>query len=646
MKRIRLEKSLCIGLCILGVNTFAQKKVEFRSLTQLGTSVNGILDSGAAILTANEYDYITNTFVPKPASIKSYVSMNDNGDVLANGTVNNLAQPVFRLNGTTEWVATNLPTTAKPYAISNNGLYIVGQNSASPSSAFMYDVKKNEFINLSGSQYKFGAAYAVNNDGIAVGWVDKGEGSTKRELAVMKPNSPIKIILAAQTGMGTQEIRGISDDGIVSGNVSGKPFIYNINTDEYKIFDLPVGYRSGILGYTSNGISVGFVQNSPADRDAIIYHESLSKPKRISELLEEEGVDLSAMPRFIGSGLVISKNGDFVGGVENGGAIAYGWILKLNGYFDKKACNISAPVDVEAFLEPGQTTAKVDYVVTSDCPTNKLVLVKGLASGSNFPAGITSVVYNLVNEKDEVIDTKMFKVYVQDFFCTPSYTDGTEPITRVKFGDLDNRSSVSIKEKQNEYFFDNIVDIVKGKTYEISVEGNTNGSQTDQIAVYFDWDQNNSFNPDVEGYFVGKITNSTGEDGQAAKMNIPIPDTAKEGIIRMRVMKAFKVEPNNPCAINYAYGQVENYYINIVKENLGTDDVISKEIKIFPNPVKNILNIQSNAKIQNVKIMNTSGQIVINTSGDKINVQSLAKGVYIIEITSTNGTIVKKVIKN
>ncbi len=648
MKQRILHKSFYVLLCSLGINAMAQNKVEFKSLYQIGQSVVGITNDGYAQLYGANYDYKTSKLIPKESHIKNFVSMNENGDVLAVGTLNGVVQTIFKLHGTTEWQATTIPTAAKPYAISNNGRYIVGQMSPD---AFLYDTQTKEYVNLSSKQYKYGAAYIVNNDGVAAGWVDKGEGSTKRELAIMKSPTDIKIILAAQTLVGTQEIRGLSDEGIATGKVGPKPFIYNINTDEYKILDLPAGTTSGILGYSNNGISVGFVQSIPDDREAIVYHESLgNKPKKLRDILEEQGVENPMPNKNTGMANVISQNGDFIGGVEVGGAAAPGWIFKLNGYFDKKACNITAPVEIEKFLTPGETSAKVTYDVTSDCSTNKLVLVKGYASGSDFPIGTTQVLYNLVNDKNEVIDTKSFKVYVRDYFCTPSYKGGTEPITRVKFGDLDNKSSADITTNQNEYFFDKVTDIVKGETYEISVEGNTNGPEMDQIAVYFDWDQNNTYNPDVEGYFVGKITNSTGTDGQVAKMNIPIPADIKEGKIRMRVMKAFKVEPNNPCSVSYAYGQTEDYLINIVKEKLGVSDVSKNTLKIAPNPVKDILIIQSSTKVKSVRITNLAGQTVLNQQINKtnphLNVANLSKGVYIIAIETSEGISTQKIIKD
>jgi len=69
----------------------------------------------------------------------------------------------------------------------------------------------------------------------------------------------------------------------------------------------------------------------------------------------------------------------------------------------------------------------------------------------------------------------------------------------------------------------------------------------------------------------------------------------------------------------------------------GMENIVSdNKITIYPNPVKQILNITSeNTNIKTIRIFNIYGQEVIFTNRDfynGINVETLSKGIYVIEI--------------
>lgn len=68
---------------------------------------------------------------------------------------------------------------------------------------------------------------------------------------------------------------------------------------------------------------------------------------------------------------------------------------------------------------------------------------------------------------------------------------------------------------------------------------------------------------------------------------------------------------------------------------LATHNVKTEKFSIYPNPVKDILNINGVGKIENVEIYNLVGQKMKSaTASSKIDVSSLSKGVYLINIIS------------
>jgi len=87
-----------------------------------------------------------------------------------------------------------------------------------------------------------------------------------------------------------------------------------------------------------------------------------------------------------------------------------------------------------------------------------------------------------------------------------------------------------------------------------------------------------------------------------------------------------------------------------VTTNLSTSDLnLEKQIKIYPNPVSDILIIESKDTIGSISIFDSSGKLieVVNTGENKskINVNSYTKGKYILKIETKNGTQVFPFIK-
>lgn len=77
---------------------------------------------------------------------------------------------------------------------------------------------------------------------------------------------------------------------------------------------------------------------------------------------------------------------------------------------------------------------------------------------------------------------------------------------------------------------------------------------------------------------------------------------------------------------------------------LNTNDITNKDknLKLYPNPVKDILHFSENVSV--VKITDLSGKDVrqFNLSGKSIDVSKLPKGIYLISISTKDGKLVRK----
>ncbi len=92
----------------------------------------------------------------------------------------------------------------------------------------------------------------------------------------------------------------------------------------------------------------------------------------------------------------------------------------------------------------------------------------------------------------------------------------------------------------------------------------------------------------------------------------------------------------------------------IKKEILLTNNINFKEthnkIKLYPNPVKDIINIKTNlSHISGCKLYNSNGQLIkpfdINNGLNTIDISDLRSGLYFIHIQTQNDMVVKKIVK-
>ena len=74
--------------------------------------------------------------------------------------------------------------------------------------------------------------------------------------------------------------------------------------------------------------------------------------------------------------------------------------------------------------------------------------------------------------------------------------------------------------------------------------------------------------------------------------------------------------------------------------NTSSDEVSSETISIFPNPVKNTLNI--NGSVQLVEIYDVFGKLVLNSNNNIINTEKLSDGIYVLKVNTKNNIIVTK----
>ncbi|WP_309641060.1 T9SS-dependent choice-of-anchor J family protein [Flavobacterium sp.] len=87
-----------------------------------------------------------------------------------------------------------------------------------------------------------------------------------------------------------------------------------------------------------------------------------------------------------------------------------------------------------------------------------------------------------------------------------------------------------------------------------------------------------------------------------------------------------------------------------VNRVLSTDTFFKSNFSVFPNPTSNVLNITNNSDsaINNIQVTDINGRIVkeVKINTNQINISELNAGVYLLKISTDNGTGTTKIVKS
>lgn len=271
------------------------------------------------------------------------------------------------------------------------------------------------------------------------------------------------------------------------------------------------------------------------------------------------------------------------------------------------------------------STASTSYTVTSLTPSTTY----------SFSVRAKDAAGNVSSSSNSVSVTTLAGSTVS--YCSASANNtADERIGNVKFGSINNTSTGT---SGYENFTSVSTNVTRGTAYSISVTPIwTSTVYSEAYAVYIDYNGDGDFTDSGE-----LAWSKTGSTTSPATGTITIPSTATVGSTRMRVMMQYNSVPSSSCG-TYTYGQVEDYTLNIVssgRAETGTRDLIT-DIKLYPNPVKDILYI-SNTTAEDYKIFDMGGKLINSGKLERgsVNVSSLIKGAYMIQIGGTSKRFIK-----
>lgn len=221
-------------------------------------------------------------------------------------------------------------------------------------------------------------------------------------------------------------------------------------------------------------------------------------------------------------------------------------------------------------------------------------------------------------------------------YCTAGATSTSfEKITNVTFADINNNSTSTAG---YEDFTQVIGNVTAGSTYTFSADYSGSSFEDDQVLVWIDFNNDKDFDDANEQVLVTAI-----QEGPWTG-SITIPTDAPSGTTRMRIRLHDSVlTPNStPCGTS-SFGQVEDYSISIT--NLAVNENGKNAVKVYPNPVVDVLNIDAPANVKSVAVFDLTGKKVssqvLNAAKSQINLSKLTPGIYMVNIDL--GTEIKTV---
>jgi hypothetical protein len=130
-------------------------------------------------------------------------------------------------------------------------------------------------------------------------------------------------------------------------------------------------------------------------------------------------------------------------------------------------------------------------------------------------------------------------------------------------------------------------------------------------------------------------------EGETVRFKLYRPSTGKE----YDLIPTYSQQLSNPTGNYYSSSFAAIQDATLVQ--VGTEELRSENIRIYPNPAKDVINIQVPANISSVKLLNPLGVVVhsekvVGKKTVRVNTEALGAGSYILQVTANDGTTINR----
>jgi len=140
-------------------------------------------------------------------------------------------------------------------------------------------------------------------------------------------------------------------------------------------------------------------------------------------------------------------------------------------------------------------------------------------------------------------------------------------------------------------------------------------------------------------------------------IQLPFNDANNDGYVlfKIKTLETLQVGDtfSNQAEIyfDFNFPIITNNYTTTIQQRLSVDEFNSKDIKLFPNPVKNSIIVKSEDSLDAIKIFDSNGRSILHkffetfSTEHMVSVESLQPGIYFMEALSNEKKQVLKFIK-
>ena len=215
-----------------------------------------------------------------------------------------------------------------------------------------------------------------------------------------------------------------------------------------------------------------------------------------------------------------------------------------------------------------------------------------------------------------------------------------EYIQQVSFRDINNSSD------ESQYSdFTNIFTITpKDATHDIMLFGRQDSViYQNYWRIWIDYNHNLTFESNELALDIANPTQEVGQDVIPLIATVDIPENVTLGMTRMRII--YSRDPEAQACGIIDFGEIEDYSVELDDEVAVANEILEREIRLFPNPVTDELTISFSERItgdNQIKIYNVLGMQMLDQAMTcetecTVSVQSWTSGIYWLRIQNEDG---------
>ena len=190
--------------------------------------------------------------------------------------------------------------------------------------------------------------------------------------------------------------------------------------------------------------------------------------------------------------------------------------------------------------------------------------------------------------------------------------------------------------------YQRVVGLTVGLQYNFSIDSRSEAAGTPSEVYILNNEISDETGIDANGYADASVVTGmdiTNDEGTWVTNTFSFTATTTDVVIYVR----------SNGSVN---GDTEVFYDNISLQEaapLSVDDFSASNVKVYPNPANNFINIESNVmEITEVALYDILGKKVLSQNklvNNRLDISSLTKGVYFMKISANENSITKKIIK-